>query len=69
MNGEIPRLLRMADVQKIVGLSRAAIYALIAQGLFPRPLKIGRSSRWRPDEIEDYIASAPRGGALVGRHR
>jgi prophage regulatory protein len=36
-------------------LSRSQIYALIARGEFPKPLKIGRSARWDSQELDLWI--------------
>lgn len=43
-----------------VHLSRSQIYALIARGEFPRPLKFGRSARWHLGEFEAWIAERMR---------
>ena len=56
------RLLKFSEVQELVNLSRSHIHRLMATGYFPRPIKIGRASRWRSDEIEAWItADHPRG--------
>ena len=51
------RLLRLSSVTDIVGFKTTRIYALIARGEFPCPVKIGRSSRWVESEIHDWIAA------------
>ncbi|ELY3194671.1 AlpA family phage regulatory protein, partial [Salmonella enterica] len=30
-------------------------YKLIGDGLFPKPIKLGRSSRWRKSEVEVWL--------------
>jgi prophage regulatory protein len=55
------RLLPIREVQQIVGLSRASIYALMKTGNFPVCLKVSRASRWISTEIEAWIASLERG--------
>ncbi|ELD2661794.1 AlpA family phage regulatory protein [Salmonella enterica] len=30
-------------------------YKLIQEGLFPKPIKLGRSSRWRKSEVECWL--------------
>lgn len=37
------------------GLSDKFFYALIRRGAFPRPIKIGRSSRWKMSEFKQWI--------------
>jgi prophage regulatory protein len=48
--------LPLPAVQKRVGLGRTAIYQLIQEGKFPRPVKQGTSSRWVDIEIDAYQA-------------
>lgn len=52
------KLLRRKQVEKMTGLSRSSIYAMISEGRFPRQLKIGlRAVAWREGEILDWINS------------
>ncbi len=52
-----PSLLRLPEVKKRVGLSRASIYSLAAQGKFPKPIALGpRSSAWVSTEIDAWIS-------------
>jgi prophage regulatory protein len=47
-----PVLLRIKDVERLIGLRRGAIYARIRDGLFPPPCKIGkRASVWPQYEV------------------
>ena len=60
----MPRLLTLHDVKGITALSRSAIYALMAESRFPKPIRIGnRAVRWVEQEVLDFIASRPRGGS------
>lgn len=50
-------LLRMADVCAAVGLSRSSVYAKVAEGSFPRPVKIAqRAVRWRASDVVAWLA-------------
>lgn len=50
------RLLRLPEVKEKVGLSRTAIYRLIALGQFPRQVCIGpRTVAWCQDDLETWI--------------
>ncbi|MGR3572809.1 helix-turn-helix transcriptional regulator [Brevirhabdus sp.] len=49
------KLVSIAAVAAILDRSRASIYRDIAQRVLPKPLKIGRSSRWRMSEVDAYI--------------
>ena len=60
----MPRLLTLRDVKAITALSRSAIYALMAESRFPKPIRIGnRAVRWVEQEVLDFITSRPRGGS------
>lgn len=50
------RILRMPHVEERTGLSGKRIYALIAQGDFPRQIPLGaNSSGWLEHEIDAWI--------------
>ena len=58
------RLLTLHDVIRMTALSRSAVYALMAESRFPKPLRVGnRAVRWVEREVLDFIASRPRGGS------
>jgi len=52
----IGRLLRLEDVCKNVGLSKTKIYRSIKNDVlpFPKPIKIGKASRWLEGEIVEW---------------
>ncbi len=50
------RLLRLPAVQAALGgMHKTTLYALIRDGRFPPPIKIGGASRWVADEIQAFI--------------
>lgn len=50
------RFLRIAEVIKKTGRSRAAIYRMIADGSFPKQEKIGlRAAGWRLSEVMRWM--------------
>ena len=51
-----PALLAFESVSHYVSFGRSRIYQLIAQGEFPAPVKIGKSSRWVRAEIDTWIS-------------
>lgn len=52
------RFLRMPEVRKITGLSRAHIYYLAQQGSFPKPYKLGeKASGWLKSQIIAWMQS------------
>lgn len=50
-------LLKIEAVAKAIGVSEKHIYRLIRQQGFPKPIKIGRSSRWKKSDIAEWIKS------------
>ena len=58
------QLINLREVRRRLPRSRSTVYAEIAKGIFPRPLKVGRGSFWRDDEIDDLIAAYARGATL-----
>lgn len=50
------RFLRLPQVQERVGLGKTKIYALIAEGRFPRPYPLTRRAvRWSEQEVWDWM--------------
>lgn len=49
-------LLRISEVAKLTGLSKATIYRHVSSGAFPAQIKIGGAARWSKNEIEAWIA-------------
>jgi prophage regulatory protein len=51
------RVMRRAEVEKAVGLSRSTIYDLMSRGQFPKPIKLGeRAVGWRESDVEKWLA-------------
>ena len=50
-----------AEVERLVGLKRSAIYAMMRRGDFPAPFQLGaKSVRWSKREVIEWMASRPR---------
>jgi excisionase family DNA binding protein len=49
------RLLKAQDVAAILNVSRSFAYALMQSGQLPS-VRLGRSIRVRPSDLEDYIS-------------
>lgn len=48
-------LLRRPEVEQETGLKKSAIYAGIAAGTFPKPIRVtGHAVRWRASAIEQW---------------
>ena len=54
----IGRIYRRPHVEHVTGLSRSTIYAKVAAGSFPKPVKLGaRAVGWRESDILEWLAS------------
>lgn len=49
------KLVDMVFITKFTGLSDKWFYKLISLGEFPKPIKLGRSSRWLKSEIDAWV--------------
>jgi len=49
------RLVDMIFITSFTGLSDKWFYKLISDGKFPKPIKLGRSSRWRESEVRVWL--------------
>lgn len=59
-------LIDMAFITTCTGMTDKWFYKLIGDGLFPKPIKLGRSSCWRRSEVESWMRERivdSRGGA------
>ncbi len=53
------QLIRLPEALSRTGLSRSGLYAAVASGSFPRPVKLGPNARaiaWPANEIDAWIA-------------
>lgn len=51
------RVLRLPETCTMVGLKRASIYAEMAAGRFPKPLKLSaRAVGWRLSDLQKWLA-------------
>lgn len=49
------QLVDMRFITKLTGLTDKWFYKLIKDGQFPKPIKLGRSSRWLRSEVEAWL--------------
>lgn len=45
----------MKFITQLTGLTDKWFYKLIQDGVFPKPIKLGRSSRWLQSEVEAWL--------------
>ncbi|MGR3782967.1 MAG: helix-turn-helix transcriptional regulator [Albimonas sp.] len=52
------RILRRPEVERAIGLSASTLYKMMEDGLFPRPLRIGRRAvGWPESVVRNWIES------------
>ena len=49
------KLVDMTFITTLTGLTDKWFYKLIKDGAFPKPIKLGRSSRWLQSEVEIWL--------------
>lgn len=49
------KLVDMLFITALTGLTDKWFYKLIKDGEFPKPIKLGRSSRWLQSEVENWL--------------
>lgn len=55
------KILRMAEVVELTGLSRVTLWRLERDGRFPTRLQLSKNAvGWRDDEVMDWVQSRPR---------
>jgi prophage regulatory protein len=50
------RIIRLAEVKNLTGISRSQIYELIKKGKFPKQINLGaRAVGWLESEVQEWI--------------
>lgn len=49
-------LMRLQAVMDRTGCKRAKLYAMVAEGTFPKPVKFGGCVAWQSSKIDEWIA-------------
>jgi predicted DNA-binding transcriptional regulator AlpA len=54
----MPPLALSADgVTRLLGISTRHLWSLNSSGRLPRPIRFGRATRWRANELRDWLAA------------
>ena len=51
------QLLKTSQVAELLNVDRTTLWKWYTKGRFPRPVKVGGTSRFRRSEVEAWIAS------------
>lgn len=57
------RFIKIEEVVNIVGLSQSRVYAMVKCGDFPKPVKLGKASRWPLSTIRHWMTARIRAAA------
>jgi len=49
--GDLERLLTVADLCRLFQISSRSVYRMVAGGLLPTPIKVGGRNRWPAEQI------------------
>jgi excisionase family DNA binding protein len=50
-----PMLIAADEMANLLGVSERTLWRLLSAGKVPRPVRIGRSTRWRAAEVKQWI--------------
>jgi predicted DNA-binding transcriptional regulator AlpA len=67
VGGYVNSLLTEQDVAKQLHVSLAALRRWRLEGRGPRFIKVGSLVRYRPEELEQWVAAQPTGGSSAAR--
>lgn len=51
----VPVLLTADETAQLVAVSTRTLWRLLSAGKFPRPVRVGGSTRWRRAEVEKWV--------------
>lgn len=58
-DSETPQLLTVHDVAMILRLSARSVWRMCRSGRLPQPIRLGRATRWKRGDLEDWILAQP----------
>ena len=53
----VTRMLRLPQVRERIPMARSRVYKMMAEGKFPKPVRLGSSVFWLEDEVEEWLRS------------
>lgn len=60
-------LVDVREVARLADCSTRHVYRLVERGLMPAPVKVGRLTRFRREQVERWISDLPLARREVGR--
>jgi len=59
-----PSFLSCASLARELDISESTVYEWVAKGIIPPPRKMGFSSRWCWQDVQNWLSAAPSAGNL-----
>jgi excisionase family DNA binding protein len=56
------KLLNAEEVAEMLGVSERTLWRLLSAGKLPNPIRFGRSTRWKSEDIQGWIDKGCPGG-------
>ncbi|WP_209427419.1 helix-turn-helix domain-containing protein [Pararhodobacter sp. SW119] len=56
------KLYTVEDLCDLLTCSKSTIWRWVAEGSFPKPIKIGGITRWEPNAVRERLSAAPDSG-------
>ena len=50
-----PKMITAEDLANLMQISERTLWRLLSGGKIPQPVRIGRNTRWRLAEVEEWI--------------
>jgi len=62
-NTQIPpiTLMRIPQILKVMPVSKSKFWLMVQKGEFPKPIKIGRSSFWTIEQVQEFLQNKAKG--------
>jgi predicted DNA-binding transcriptional regulator AlpA len=61
-------LLSMAQLEVMLSMHRTRVFQFVREGLFPAPVKLGRTARWPRNVVEQWLEDLSTGVVNVPKN-
>lgn len=51
----VPKLINAEEMARLMQISERTLWRLLSGGKLPQPVRIGRNTRWRLEEVAEWI--------------
>lgn len=57
MTTTVKPLMDLKDVIAVTKVCRSTLWKMVKDGRFPKPIKLGRDLRWKPETVQSWLDS------------